>query len=265
MLLGFAMLFSLFLSFLFIVVPVMSFASGPESWQFGLQKSVTDIMDMVEYSLNSIWWITGLTLLVVYLMMLYIIVRFRRRDGNETPSSKSSHNFVLEVVWTLVPVALVAVITINNVRLINYQNHVPTTEMTLKVIGYQWYWGYSYVGEGIEFNSYLKEDSDLADGDKRLLSVTNEVVLPIGTSVKLLVTAADVIHSWAVPAFGIKMDAVPGRLNEAWFNIKKPGKYYGQCSELCGVRHGFMPIVVNAVSKDDFRKWIKEHKNSGGG
>ena len=197
----------------------------------------------------------------VLALLVYVMVRFNAKR-NPVPS-KTSHNTFLEMAWTAIPVVILVVIAIPSFRLLYFQKTVSEAEMemTVKVIGYQWYWSYEYPDHGdIAFDSFIVEEEDLEPGQLRLLEVDNRVVLPVDTNIRLLVTAEDVLHSWAVPAFGIKIDAVPGRLNETWVRIEREGVYYGQCSELCGVRHGYMPVAVEAVSKDAFASWVERAK-----
>ena len=198
----------------------------------------------------------------VTLLLAYIMLRFNRR-ANPTPST-TSHNVPLEIVWTIVPVLILIVIVIPSMKLLYYSDRTTDPEMTLKVTGYQWYWGYEYPDyEGINFMSYPIKDEDIdpSKGDVRLLSTDNAVVLPVDTNIQVLITAADVLHSWAVPAFGVKTDAVPGRTNETWVRITKPGIYYGQCSEICGQGHAYMPIEIHAVSKEEFKRWVETAKD----
>ncbi len=247
----------LFLFLFFIFYTANSFAA-PVPWQFGFQPAATELMEITDKSHSFVMLVMFAILGFVCLLLGYIVLRFRKK-GENVAVSKTSHSTILEIIWTVVPLFIVAILTVSNIKLIKLQEKIPKTELTLKAIGYQWYWGYQYPEyEGISFDSYIKQDSDLLPGELRLLTVDHDVVLPVDTNIRLQVTAGDVIHSFAVPAFGIKLDAVPGRLNEAWFNIKKEGTYYGQCSELCGRGHGFMPIVVKAVGKEDFKKWIQE-------
>jgi cytochrome c oxidase subunit II len=202
--------------------------------------------------------ITLITIFVL-LAMIFICVRFRR-SANPNPS-KTTHNTLLEIIWTTIPIIILLVIAVPSLRLHYYMQKVVEPEMTLKVVGYQWYWNYEYPDHGnIKFDSYMKKGADLKEGDLRLLTVDNNLVVPVDTTIKVLVTGGDVIHAFAVPAFGIKRDGVPGRLNETWFKATKTGTFYGQCSELCGVGHGFMPIVVEVVSKEDFKAWTEKKK-----
>jgi cytochrome c oxidase subunit 2 len=202
--------------------------------------------------------ITAITLFVLALLA-YTCYRFAEKR-NPVPSRRSHHT-ILEVLWTAVPVLILVIIAIPSFRLLYYSNVVPQTEMTLKVMGHQWYWSYEYPDQGnFGFDANIIQDADLKPGDIRLLSTDNFVVLPTETNIRIQITSADVLHSWAMPSMGVKTDAVPGRLNETWINIEKPGDYYGQCSELCGNLHGFMPIAIRALPKAEFQAWVEEAK-----
>jgi len=198
----------------------------------------------------------------VLLMLLLVIVRFR--EGRNPIPSKTSHHTVLEVVWTAVPVLILVLIAIPSFRLLYYADRAPAAEgaeLTVKAIGHQWYWSYEYPDNGnFTFDALLVPDEEIAAGQLRLLETDNRVVLPGGVDIRLLIAADDVIHSWAIPAFGVKLDAVPGRVNETWVNITREGTFYGQCSELCGVGHAYMPIAVEAVSREKFAAWVEEAK-----
>ncbi|MCA4775226.1 cytochrome c oxidase subunit II [Wolbachia endosymbiont of Mansonella ozzardi] len=236
-----------------------SVASAPTSWQFGFPSPATEIMEAVVKSHSFVTSVMIAVMLFVWALLAYVVFRFRKSKVKNI--SKTNHNILLEIVWFVIPMIIVGVLAFKNAELIKLQEKVPKADITLKVIGRQWYWSYQYPEyQSVSFDSYIKEKDDFSEGDLKLFSVDNNVVLPINTNVRLQVTAGDVIHSWGIPAFGVKIDAIPGRLNEAWFNVKKPGIYYGQCYELCGQGHGFMPIVVEAVSKEDFSKWIKNKK-----
>ncbi|MCH8112358.1 MAG: cytochrome c oxidase subunit II [Proteobacteria bacterium] len=206
---------------------------------------------------NFVLIITILIALFVTLLLGYVMVRFRA-SANPVPS-KTTHNPLLEVLWTVIPVLILAVIAVPSFRLLYFQDAVPDPEMTLRVTGSQWFWTYEYPDNGnFVFDAVMLQDDELADGQFRLLETDNRVVLPVDTNIRIEITADDVLHSWAVPAFGIKTDAVPGRNNTTWTRIEKEGVYYGQCTELCGINHGFMPIVVEAVSKEQFEAWVVE-------
>ncbi|AEG50111.1 cytochrome c oxidase, subunit II [Sphingobium chlorophenolicum L-1] len=193
----------------------------------------------------------------VLILMLYVMIRFRR-SANPTPS-KTSHNTVIEVIWTVVPVVILLAIAVPSIGLLADQyKPAPKDALTVKVTGYQWYWGYEYPDNGIPeyVSNMLPRDKAEANGEPYLLAPDNRLVLPVGRPIKLIITGADVIHSFAVPSLWVKMDAVPGRLNEKSFTIEKPGVYYGQCSELCGARHGFMPIAIEALEPAQFEQWL---------
>jgi cytochrome c oxidase subunit II len=198
--------------------------------------------------------ITVISLFVLFLL-LFVVVRFRR-SANPVPS-RTTHNTLLEVVWTLVPVLILVVIAVPSIKLLARQYSPPAADLTIKAIGNQWYWEYEYPDHGIQFVSNILPDADArARGEPRLLAVDQRVVVPVGATVKVLVTSNDVVHSWGVPAFWAKIDAVPGRVNETWFRAERPGLYYGQCFELCGARHAYMPIAVEVVSPQQFAAWV---------
>jgi len=229
----------------------------PHNWQFGFQPPASPVKDQMHFFHNHLLFpiITVITIFVM-LLLFYVMIRFNAK-ANPKPS-KTTHNTMLEVVWTLVPVLILVVIVIPSMKLLYFADKTTDAEMTLKVTGYQWYWGYAYPDHGdIEYNAYLVKDDELRDDQVRLLSTDEPVVLPVDTNIRLLITSQDVLHSWAVPAFGVKLDAVPGHTNETWTRIEKEGTYYGQCSELCGKDHGFMPIEIHAVSKEKFAEWVE--------
>jgi len=228
-----------------------------EPWQMGFQPAASPVAEQI-HGLNHIllWLSIAITVLVLALMG-YIMFRFNAKR-HPTPT-KRTHNTVLEVLWTAVPVLILMVVAVPSLKLLFYMDRTHEPEMTLKVTGHQWYWSYEYPDNGeFAFDSFMVPDDELEEGQPRLLTVDNQVVLPVDTDVRILMTSSDVIHSWAVPALGLKTDTVPGRTNEAWVRINREGTYYGQCSELCGVNHGFMPIAVRAVSKADFDQWVEE-------
>lgn len=228
-------------------------------WQLGFQPPASPVMEQLEWLHNNfLLWIISAITLMVFCLMVWIVLRYNSK-ANPIPS-KTTHNVRLEVIWTLIPVLILVAIAVPSVRIHNFMEKQPEGGITLKVTGYQWYWGYEYPDNGgINFESRIVEDADLKPGDHRLLTVDNPVVVPVNTPIRVQTTGADVIHSWAVPAFGVKRDAVPGRLNETWFEAEKTGRFYGQCSELCGIKHGFMPIVVDVVTKDEFDAWVASH------
>jgi len=230
-------------------------------WQLGFQEAASPVMEKLTHMHDLLLVIITAITVLVLVALTYICIRFRR-SRNPIPS-KTTHNSLLEVIWTGIPILILVVIAIPSLRLHYFMEKVVDPELTVKVVGYQWYWHYEYPDNGgFGFDSYMKKDN-LAPGEHRLLAVDNRVVVPVDTTVRLLITGADVIHAFAVPALGVKRDAVPGRLNESWFKAEKIGTYYGQCSELCGVGHGFMPIVIDVVSKEDFAKWVKTKQPAG--
>lgn len=232
-------------------------------WQLGFQDPASPVMEKLYTMHDFLLVLITLISIFVLVMLTYICVRFNRKK-NPVPS-KNAHNTKLEIIWTVIPIIILVVIAIPSLRLHYFMERIVKPEMTLKVTGYQWYWHYDYPDHGnFGFDSVMLKDKELKPGDHRLLAVDNHVVVPVDTTVHVLMTGADVIHAWAVPAFGIKKDAIPGRLNETWFKATKEGRFYGQCSELCGVGHGFMPIVVDVVSKDEFAAWAKTKQKEAG-
>jgi cytochrome c oxidase subunit 2 len=234
-------------------------AEPAKPWQMGFQAPVSPVMEKFEqFHTELMYIITGVTLLVVFLLA-YVIIKFNKK-ANPVPS-KTSHNTLIEIIWTTIPIIILIVIAIPSFKVLYYSDKLEKADLTLKVIGHQWYWEYQYPDyDNVTFDSYMIKDKDLKPGQLRLLEVDNRVVLPVNTNIRILTTAADVMHSWAVPAFGVKIDAIPGRVNETWVKVTKPGVYYGQCSELCGVDHGFMPIAIEVKSKEDFEIWAAEAK-----
>ena len=233
-------------------------ASQPSPWQLGFQEAATQNMAMItDFNNFLLILMTAITVLVLFLLV-YVMLRFNAK-ANPNPS-KTSHNTLIEVIWTVVPILILVVIAVPSFRLLYFQRDIPQAEMTVKAVGYQWYWGYEYPDHGdFAFDSLMLSDDERGD-QPRLLATDTAMVVPVDTTVRVVVTAADVLHAFAMPAFGLKMDAVPGRLNETWFKAEKTGTYYGQCSELCGIRHAFMPIRIEVVSKDEFAAWVEEAK-----
>ena len=231
----------------------------PTPWEIGMQGSVTPVMDEVSGFNTFLFWITAAIAVFILVLLAVIIVRFNAR-ANPVPS-RMTHNTALEVIWTIVPVVILALIVIPSFRLLFVQLDVPKPDITIKAVGKQWLWSYSYPDNGsFEFDSTVVQDKDLKPGQPRLLAVDNEMVVPVNKVVHVLVTGADVIHSFTVPSFGIRIDAVPGRINDTWFKATREGMYYGQCSELCGVDHSFMPIAVRVVSDQEFTAWAAAAK-----
>ncbi len=238
-------------------ISAAAFAGAPQPWEMTLQPAATPVAEQLHHLHTWLVVIISAITAFVMLLLLYVIVRFNERR-NPVPS-KTTHNTLVEVLWTVVPIVILVGIAIPSFRLLYYADRTEEAEMTLKIIGHQWYWSYEYPDNGnFTFDALLVEDTDLQQGQLRLLETDNEVVLPVDTNIRLLMTADDVIHAWAIPAFAVKLDAVPGKVNETWTRIERPGIYYGQCSELCGVRHGYMPIRVRAVTKEEFTAWVAQ-------
>ncbi len=228
-------------------------------WQMGFQTPGSESAVRIFACHDLLLYIETAIVVLVLLLMVYIVIKFNAK-ANPVPS-KTTHNTMLEVVWTAVPILILITIAIPSLKLLYFIDKTEEPEMTLKVTGNQWYWSYTYPDQdGLEFDSIILEEDELEAGQPRLLSVDNPVVLPVNTNVRILLVSNDVIHNFAVPSLGLKLDTTPGRTNETWTNIDKPGTYYGMCSELCGVNHGFMPIQVRAVSKEDYAVWVEQAK-----
>ena len=234
-------------------------ASQPKDWQITFQEAASENMTMITDFNNFLLILMTAISVFVLGLMLYVMVRFNARANPEP--SKTTHNTLVEVIWTVVPIVILVVIAIPSFRLLYFQRDIPEADMTVKAVGYQWYWGYEYPDHGdFAFDSLMLTDEERGD-QPRLLATDTAMVVPVDTTVRVIVTAADVLHAFAMPALGLKMDAVPGRLNETWFKAEKTGTFYGQCSELCGIRHAFMPIRIEVVSKADFALWVEEAQN----
>jgi cytochrome c oxidase subunit 2 len=230
--------------------------------QMGFQRGTTEIAHDIHWFHD--WLLLPITTIIcLFVLGLLVWVALKFNEKTHPVPSRTTHNSLLEVAWTIVPVLILVVIAIPSFRLLTKQLVLPDADMTLKVTGKQWYWTYEYPqdqGGGFSFDSLLKPDSDLKPGDIRLLAVDNEAVVPIGKTVRVQVTAADVIHSFVVQSFGARIDAVPGRLNETWFKAEKEGVYYGQCSKICGKDHAFMPIAFRVVSEQEYGAWLADAK-----
>jgi len=235
----------------------------PTPWALGLQQAASPVMaDITSFHNFLLVIITAITVLVLVLL-LTVMIRFNAR-ANPTPS-RTTHNALIEVIWTIVPVIILVAIAIPSFRLLFVELDTPKPDLTVKATGKQWYWSYDYPDNGdFEFDSLIVQDKDLKPGEPRLLTVDNDMVVPVNKVVHVLVTGADVIHSFAVPSFGIKIDAIPGRLNDTWFKATSVGLYHGQCSELCGKDHAFMPITVKVVNDAEFAAWVATEKKNAG-
>ena len=237
----------------------------PSPWQLGFQQSATPVMENIASFHTFVLYVIAAISVFVLALLIIIMVRFNAR-ANPTPS-RTTHNTLLEVAWTLIPVAILVVIAVPSFKLLFFQLNMPAMsaeqgDVTIKATGKQWYWTYAYPDHGnFEFDSLLvRETKDLRPDQPRLLGVNNEMVVPLNKNIRIQTTGAEVIHAFAVPSFGIKIDSIPGRINETWFKATREGIYYGQCSELCGKDHAFMPIAVRVVSEADYTAWLDQAK-----
>ena len=249
------------LSVFFIFISFELYGKQATDWQLSFQNPATDLMGSVVGLHNIILIVMTLVTLFVLFLLFYVSFRFSAKR-NPIPST-TTHNTVVEVLWTAIPIVILVVLAIPSFKLLYQQEKSENYDMTVKVIGHQWYWEYEYPDHGdFYFESYMVQEQDLEEGDLRLLTVDNPLVIPANKNIQILITAGDVLHSWAVPSMGLKTDAVPGRLNETWVNVKEPGIYRGQCSEICGSGHGFMPVVVKVLPEREFMAWANEAKNN---
>jgi cytochrome c oxidase subunit 2 len=240
---------------------LITFCDAAEPWQLGCQDPATPVFEGMIFFHNYLLFFLVFIGVTVFVLLHKVVVTFHE-DTNPV-SNKFTHSSILEIIWTIIPAVILLLIAIPSFALLYSLDELIDPVLTLKIIGHQWYWSYEYSdyvtlegGDTLAFDSYMIASDDLLKGSFRLLEVDNRIVLPINSHIRLLVTAADVLHCWTIPSFGIKLDACPGRLSQASLFIKREGVYYGQCSEICGVNHGFMPIVVKGVSVDQFTNWI---------
>ena len=234
-------------------------AAEPKKWQLGFQEAVTPTMEKIDSFHDFVTILSIIIALFVMVLLLIVIFRFNEKS-NPTPTT-TTHNLPLEIAWTVIPILILVAMAVPSLKLMYFADRVDDPDMTLKIIGHQWYWTYEYPDHGnFTFDANIVTEEDIAKDSslKRNMDTDERVVLPVGKKIQLLMTADDVLHNWGIPAFGIKLDTVPGRLNETWVQINKPGVYYGFCSELCGVNHAYMPITVEAVSPAAFEKWVKQ-------
>jgi len=242
-----------------LLVAAVAGAAEPQPWQLGFQPPATPVKDRLSAFHDELLIIITLITIFVLGLLVYVMWRFNQQR-NPVPS-RTSHNTVIEMLWTVVPVLILVIIAIPSFKLMYYMDRVPNPEMTIKVTGHQWYWSYEYPDQGgLTFDSNMIPEDQLKPGQKRLLDVDNPLVVPADTIIRVLITGTDVIHSWFVPSFGVQEYAIVGRLNESWMKIEHPGTYYGQCNQICGVNHAFMPIKVEALSKDAFQHWLGDAK-----
>ena len=233
-------------------------AGQPVPWQLGFQQAATPVMENIEWFHDRLLWLIVAITLFVLALLVVVIVRFNAK-ANPTPS-RTTHNTLIEVIWTIVPVIILVAIAVPSFKLLFLELTIPEADLTVKATGKQWYWSYSYPDAKFEFDSLMLKDNERKADQPRLLAVDNELVVPVNKVIRVQVIGSDVIHAFAVPSFGIKIDAIPGRLNETWFKATREGMYYGQCSELCGRDHAFMPIAVRVVSDRDYSAWLDQAK-----
>ncbi|MBB3066698.1 cytochrome c oxidase subunit II [Limibacillus halophilus] len=237
-------------------------AAEPQQWHMDFQPAATPVMERVQ-DFHDLLMVV-ITAITIFVMVLLGYVMWRFSEKRNANPSRTTHHTLIEVIWTVVPVLILVVIAVPSFRLLYYSEQVENAEMTIKATGRQWYWSYDYPDHGdFTFDATMIPEADLKPGQKRLLETDNVVVLPVDTTVRILITASDVLHSFAVPAFGIKKDAVPGRMNETWLRIEPEyagTTFYGQCSEICGTGHSFMPIAIKAVTKAEFAAWVEQAK-----
>jgi cytochrome c oxidase subunit II len=243
-----------------------SIVGVPHDWQMGFPPSYTTVMDKVESLHDLLLVIITLISLFVLALLIYVVVRFHA-SRNPTPSTVT-HNTVIEIAWTIIPILILVVIAVPSFRLLYYSDKAPDAAMTVKVTGHQWYWQYEYPDQGnFSIDSRILTEADRVKQKPqipRLFAVDNEMVIPVNTTVRIIGTSADVMHGWTVPGFGIKKTVIPGRLNEGWINVEHEGYYFGQCSQICGQNHTYMPIAVRVISKAEFDKWVGEQKKAAG-
>jgi cytochrome c oxidase subunit 2 len=231
----------------------------PSPWQLGMQQPATPVMDNIIWFHDYLLYFIGAITVFVLVLLVIVMVRFNAR-ANPVPS-RTTHNTMIEVLWTFIPIVILMFIAVPSFKLLFFQLNMPPADITVKATGKQWYWSYSYPDNGKFENGPFEFDSLLVrEKQPRLLGVDNEMVVPVNKVVRVITTGADVIHSFAVPSFGIKIDAIPGRINETWFKATREGVYYGQCSELCGKDHAYMPIAVRVLSEQAFAAWVEDAK-----
>ena len=249
--------FILSVFFMIFSAPVQAQEGYAGSWEMGLQKPASPLKAQIDEFHSLLLYIVIAIVVVVTLLLLYAIIKFRRRKNVEPATF--AHNTLIEVLWTILPIVILIVIAIPSFKLLYFEDRIPDPDLTIKVTGYQWYWGYEYSDyDGLEFLSYMVPENEIneSEGQRRLLSTDNPVVVPVGENIQIGITSADVIHAFAIPAAGIKRDAVPGRLNQSWVRFDREGTYFGQCSEICGTGHAYMPIEFKVVSREEFDTWV---------
>ncbi len=246
------------------LIGATSYAAEPVPWQTNFQPAVTYVMEEIASFHNLLLVI--IFLISAFVLVLLAVTMWKFSAKRNPVPSQTTHNTMLEMLWTVVPVIILVVIAVPSFKLLYLSDEIPEKiDVTIKATGNQWYWTYEYPDHGkFSFDSNMIPDNEIKPGQVRLLETDTVVVLPVNKNIRVQVTASDVLHAWAIPAFGVKIDGVPGRLNEIWFNATKEGTYYGQCSELCGVNHGFMPIRVDIVSQAKFDAWVAAQRKVAG-
>jgi cytochrome c oxidase subunit II len=251
-----------FLSFValaMLVVAPVAMADVPHPWQLGFQAAASPVMERLNNLHNLVLVIVTVVAIFVAVLLLYVMVRFSRRAN--PVASRTSHHTLLEVVWTVVPVLILVVIAIPSFRLVYFEDRTHEADLTIKVVGHQWYWEYDYGDAAkVTFSSRMVADEDIKPGQHRLLEVDNQMVVPAGKNVRILTTSADVIHSFFIPSLGVQRYAIPGRTIETWFKVNEPGVYYGECNQICGANHSFMPISIKAVTEKEYQAWLVDAK-----
>lgn len=242
-----------------IAASLSAMAASPEPWQLGLQAPAGSIAEKANDLHNLLLVIT--TAISVFVLFLLVYTCFRFRESKNKVASRTTHNPFIEVIWTVVPVIILVVIAVPSFRLLYYQDRTDLTDMVIKVTGAQWYWSYEYPDEQIAFDSYMIEEEDLVEGQQRLLEVDYPMVVPEGTRIKLLIEGVDVMHSFFVPSLAVQKYTIVGRTNETWIDVPMgEATYYGQCNQICGTNHSYMPIVIKAVSAEDYKVWLEGAK-----
>ncbi len=238
-------------------------AAQPTPWQMGMQPAASPVAEQINSLHNLLLWIITAITLFVLALLIYVMVRFNAR-ANPVPS-KVTHNALLEVAWTVIPILILVVIAIPSFKLLYFEAEIPPVDLTVKVTGHQWYWSYEYPDNGgFAFDSYMVKAEDLKEGQVKLLSTDNPLVVPVGKVVRIVTTATDVIHAFYIPSFGVNVNATPGRLNEVWFKATAPGTYFGQCAKICGFDHAYMPIEIKVLSAEEFDAWSQGAKKQFG-
>ena len=245
--------------FLGLLLALPAAAQAPTNWQLGFQTAPSPTQHAIESLHGLILWLMAAVTIFVAALLLYVVWRYRASVNPK--ASRTSHHTALEVAWTTLPVLILVLIAIPSFRVVYYQDRTTAADMTIKVVGHQWYWEYEYPDHGnVRFDSYMIQDSDLKPGQLRSLEVDNQVVVPEGKNVRILTTSADVIHSFFIPSLGVQRYAIPGRTIETWVRVDKAGTYYGQCNQICGTNHSAMPIAVRALPESEFQAWIEDAK-----